>query len=217
MRFDLMVFDWDGTLIDSAAAITRAVQAACQELGLQVPPEVRARHVIGLGFKEALLVLAPELSEARYPDFVACYRRHFLGSQSKIALFAGALELVKALNDEGRLLAIATGKSRQGLDRDLDYMAFRGYFHATRCADECFSKPHPAMLLELMDELGVSPKRTLMVGDTSHDLEMAGNASLGGALAVAYGAHSRASLLALNPLGCADTVDDLARWLKENG
>jgi phosphoglycolate phosphatase len=213
-RYELVVFDWDGTLMDSAAAIVAAIVSACRDLGLPEPPEARARHVIGLGLADALRHAVPELAVEDYPRMAERYRHHYLSRDHQLALFPGAYEMVAELADGGRLLAVATGKSRLGLDRALAHSGLGAFFHATRCADECFSKPHPAMLEELMAELGVARSRTLMVGDTTHDLQMARNAGVHG-LAVAFGAHPRAALEAEAPVGIMATPLELAAWLRE--
>ncbi len=214
-RFDLIVFDWDGTLMDSAAAIVRAMQAAARDLDLPPPPEARARYVIGLGLGDALRHAVPDLEEAAYPRMVERYRHHYLSSDHELSLFEGVDALIDALAARGHLLAVATGKSRVGLERALGHTGLGRYFHATRCADECFSKPHPAMLEELMDELGVAPERTLMIGDTTHDLQMAKNARTAG-LAVGFGAHPVEVLVAESPLACVHTPSELAGWLLAN-
>ncbi len=214
--FDLLVFDWDGTLLDSAGAIVTAIHAACDDLGLPLPAEERARHVIGLGLRDALRYAVPDLPEERYPQMVDRYRHHYLSHDHELLLFAGVAELIAELADSGFLLAVATGKSRLGLERALRTSGLGSHFHASRCADECFSKPHPQMLVELMDELSVAPERTLMIGDTTHDLNMAIAAGTG-AVGVSYGAHPREQLDALGPLYCADTVDALAAWLARHG
>ncbi|MBP6491007.1 MAG: HAD-IA family hydrolase [Thauera sp.] len=214
-RFDLIVFDWDGPLMDSAAAIVRAMQAAARDLDLPPPPEERARYVIGLGLGDALRHAIPELEEAAYPRMVERYRHHYLSSDHELSLFEGVDVLVDALAGRGHLLAVATGKSRLGLNRALGHTGLGRYFHATRCADECFSKPHPAMLEELMDELGAAPERTLMIGDTTHDLQMARNARTAG-LAVGFGAHPVEVLVAESPLACVLTPGELAGWLLAN-
>lgn len=213
-RFDLLVFDWDGTLMDSTAAIVRAIQAASRDLGLAEPPEERARHVIGLGLADALHHAVPELSPDMYPQMAERYRYHYLSGDQELSLFAGVADLFEELLAADYLLAVATGKSRLGLDRALDHSGLRPYFHATRCADECFSKPHPQMLDELLDELAVDRGRALMIGDTSHDLQMAINAGVAG-LGVTYGAHPQSVLLAHQPLACVDRVEDLAAWLRK--
>ncbi len=214
-QFDLIVFDWDGTLMDSAGVIAASIQAACCDLGLAEPSEQAARHIIGLGLNEAIAHLLPSLPTAAYPRMVERYRYHFLGKDQDIPLFAGAERVVRDLHAAGFSLGVATGKSRRGLDRALDHTGLRAYFHSTRCADECFSKPHPQMLQQLMDEMGVTPQRTLMIGDTSHDLQMALNAGVP-SLAVSYGAHLRADLLAYTPLFCADNIEALETWLRTN-
>ena len=212
-RYDLIVFDWDGTLMDSAAAIVRAIMSAARDLDLAEPPEARARHVIGLGLADALRHAVPDLPESDYPRMVERYRYHYLSQDHRLTLFPGAYEMVQELAATGRLLAVATGKSRQGLNRALAHSGLEMFFNSTRCADECFSKPHPEMLEQLMDELGVTRERTLMVGDTTHDLQMAVNAGVDG-LAVAFGAHPRAALEDERSVAVVDTPSALADWLR---
>lgn len=214
-RFELLVFDWDGTLLDSAGAIVEAIKAACRDLDLPEPPDERARHVIGLGLSDALRHAVPELPEDRYPQMVDRYRHHYLSRDHELRLFAGAAELVAELSDAGFYLAVATGKSRLGLDRALKTSGLGEYFQASRCADECFSKPHPQMLDELMAEFAVLPEQTLMIGDTTHDLQMAKNAGVAG-VAVAYGAHPASALDALAPLARLHEVEELAAWLRKH-
>lgn len=211
--FDLLVFDWDGTLLDSAGAIVAAIHAACDDLGVPAPVEERARHVIGLGLRDALRYAVPDLPEERYPQMVERYRHHYLSRDHELELFTGVAELIAELAESGFLLAVATGKSRLGLARALRTSGLGGHFHASRCADECCSKPHPQMLVELMDELSVAPERTLMIGDTTHDLQMARNAGVA-CLAVAYGAHPAAALDALAPLARLHDVAEMAAWLR---
>lgn len=215
-RFELIVFDWDGTLMDSAGTIVACIQAAALDLGLAPPPAERARHVIGLGLHQALRYAIPELEEGRHAELADCYRRHYLSRDQELTLFDGAAQLVAELAEAGYLLAVATGKSRKGLDRALAVSGLGGLFQATRCADECHSKPHPQMLEELMAEFGTDKAATLMIGDTTHDLQMARNAGVA-ALAVAYGAHPRLDLQAHAPLHCAESVADMAAWLRGNG
>ncbi|WP_300340073.1 HAD-IIIA family hydrolase [Accumulibacter sp.] len=214
-RFELLVFDWDGTLLDSAGAIVGAINAACRDLGLPIPGEERSRHVIGLGLREALRHAVPDLPESRYPLIVERYRHHYLLHDHELQLFDGAAALIAELAGAGFLLAVATGKSRAGLDRALRASGVGACFHASRCADECFSKPHPQMLAQLMDELSVEPGRTLMIGDTTHDLQMARNAGVA-CLAAAYGAHPAAALDALGPLARFQEIEEMARWLRKN-
>ena len=214
-RFELIVFDWDGTLMDSAATIAGSVQAAARDLGLEPPSDERARHIIGLGLEDALRHALPNLPHERYGELSARYRYHYLAQDHALTLFDGVETLLADLLGAGHLLAVATGKSRLGLDRALEVSGLGSRFHATRCADECFSKPHPQMLDELMAEFGVAPEATLMIGDTSHDVQMAHNAGVP-AVAVSYGAHPRAGLESLSPLQCVDSVAELALWLKQN-
>ncbi len=212
MRYGLIVFDWDGTLIDSAGAIAECIQAAARDLGLAVPDRERAQHVIGLGLQASLRLAVPDLPEARTMEFVASYRLHFLAKEDEMQLFPGVVGLLDALRGRGHALAVATGKSRRGLDRALAASGLRAYFAATRCADETTPKPDPAMLHELLEELGAAPDRCLMIGDTSHDLQMASAAGVD-AVAVCYGAHSESSLRALRPRACLSSVPELAQWL----
>jgi phosphoglycolate phosphatase len=214
-RFDLIIFDWDGTLMDSADTIVDCIQAACAELGLAVPSREAASHIIGLGLQDALTRLLPDLPSSQYPRLVEVYRRHYLARDAQIPLFPGAAELIAELYDRGHLLAVATGKARRGLDRAFRHSGLGGFFHASRTADETHSKPHPAMIEELLDELQVPAERALMVGDTSHDLMMARNAGVA-ALAAGYGAHPAASLLDYEPVAVCHAFDDLARWLLTN-
>ncbi len=215
MKYELVVFDWDGTLLDSAGAIVQAIQAACRDLGHPPPSDDQARHVIGLGLVDALRHAAPDLPPQRYPAMADRYRFHYLGADHRLTLFEGIPEVLAGLQSTGHILAIATGKSRLGLERALDHSGLRALFQASRCADECHSKPHPQMLEELMAEFGVASEATLMIGDTSYDLLMARNAGVAG-LAVTYGAHSHDHLLEHSPLACLPTVAELAAWLGAN-
>lgn len=213
-QFELLVFDWDGTLMDSAAAISESLQAACTELGLPVPSRERARYVIGLGLTDALAYVLPELPQADYPKVLDHFRVHFLRRDAGTTLFPGAAEMIRELRDSGFMLAVATGKSRRGLDRALQETGLQGYFDTTRCADEGFSKPHPGMLEAVMDALATPPAATVMIGDTTHDLEMAKAAGVA-AVAVTYGAHERAALTACKPLAMVDELQGLRRWLMQ--
>lgn len=208
------MFDWDGTLIDSAGTIVQCIQDAARDLGLAVPERERASHVIGLGLHDSLRHAVPSLPAERYVDFSAAYRRHFRAREGEMLLFPGILDLLTDLNKTKRL-AIATGKTRKGLDRALDAGGLGKFFAASRCADETQPKPHPAMLLELMDEFSTDKSKTLMIGDTSHDLDMAKAAGVD-ALAVSYGAHPEEGLRACGPLGCVSDVTSLREWLKKN-
>lgn len=215
MRFELLVFDWDGTLMDSAGAIVASIQASCRDLGLPVPERERAAHVIGLGLKDALSYAVPELPPSEYGRLAERYRHHYLARDPDIELFPGMREMLAGLKQRGHVLAVATGKSRVGLERVLEATQLKQYFASSRCADETHSKPHPAMLQELMQELLIEPEATLMIGDTAHDLQMALNAGVA-SLAVSYGAHPRDSLTVLDPLACIDTPQELLPWLTKN-
>jgi phosphoglycolate phosphatase len=214
-RFDLLVFDWDGTLMDSAACIAAALQGACRDLGHPVPSERDARYVIGLGLHDALGHVLPGVRVSDYAAVVERYRHHFLLGDQSTTLFAGVAEMIRQLRDAGHLLAIATGKSRRGLDRALAASHLMDCFDVTRCADESESKPHPGMLQWIMSELHVSPSRTLMIGDTTHDMAMAHAAGVT-RLAVAHGAHDRAALLQHEPVACLSDCIELGTWLARN-
>jgi phosphoglycolate phosphatase len=211
-RFDLVVFDWDGTLIDSTRTIARAIQAAAADLGLPVPDDERAAHVIGLGLRDALALAVPELPPQRAEEFSLRYRHHYFAEDAGLQLFSGARELLADLQARGLPLAVATGKSHLGLMRALDRTGLADVFAATRCADQTHPKPHPAMLLELAEELGVAAGRTLMIGDTTHDLQMARAAGTS-AIGVTYGAHPRAQLETCAPLALAASVVELRQCL----
>jgi phosphoglycolate phosphatase len=215
-RYRLLVFDWDGTLSDSTAIIARAIQHALRDMGEPVPDDAAARYVIGLGLADALRTVAPALPVQRHAELAAHYRKHYIAFEDDIPLFNGAAALLGDLEAAGYFLAVATGKSRSGLDRVLAQNALTTLFHATRCADEGHPKPHPDMLLHLMDRLGVHPHETLMIGDTTHDLELARNAGAAG-LAVAYGAHSPEGLARLAPLATVHSIAEMRGWLGENG
>jgi phosphoglycolate phosphatase len=214
-RFDLIVFDWDGTLFDSTALIARCIQSACADVGTAVPSDRDASYVIGLGLADALQHAAPQLPRERHRELAERYRHHYLASHSSVVLFDGTLEMLQALKARSHLLGVATGKTRRGLDDALGTAQMKGLFDSTRTADETAGKPDPQMLLELMHELDVAPQRTLMIGDTTHDLQMALNAGCP-AVAVSYGAHEPGEFGALGPLFVAHSVPSLRGWLLEN-
>lgn len=214
-QFDLIVFDWDGTLMDSTPAIVASMQAAARDLGLPVPDDKSANYVIGLGLQEAMQTVLPDLDPRFYPRMVERYRYHYLSQDENITLFDGARDMLQALSADGYFLAVATGKSRVGLNRALNAVGMMSLFDATRCADETFSKPHPAMLQELTRELGQDMKRTVMIGDTTHDLLMASNAGAS-AIGVHYGAHPALELAAHSPLFGANSIAELRDWLHEH-
>jgi phosphoglycolate phosphatase len=207
-RFDVIVFDWDGTIIDSTATIARSIMAAAADVGLPVPDFEQASHVIGLGLRDALARAVPGLTPDRIGEFSARYRFHYFAAEDTLELFAGTREFLQALQASGARLAIATGKSTPGLQRALDATGLGGCFEAFRCADQTHPKPHPAMLLELAEEMAVGTERMLMIGDTTHDLQMAQSAQVL-AVGVTYGAHPREQLAALQPLALVDSMKQL--------
>jgi len=172
-QFDLLIFDWDGTLMDSAGVIADSIQRACEDIGQPAPSDRASRQIIGLGLIQALQTLLPDLSADDYPRLVERYRHHYLSRDDQIPLFDGVADGIRELHECGFQLAVATGKSRLGLSRALDASGLGPWFAATRCADQTHSKPHPAMVLELLDELDAESAHALVIGDTSHDLLMA--------------------------------------------
>ena len=211
-QFDLIAFDWDGTLYDSTASIIRCIQAAVADVGGTVPSDEAAGYVIGLGLMQALAHAAPDVPQAKYPLLGERYRHHFAKHFNDLSLFDGVLPLLTTLKERGYLLAVATGKSRQGLDEALRNVALKGMFDGSRTADETAGKPDPRMLHELSAEFGVAPSRLLMIGDTTHDLQMALNAGCP-SVAVSYGAHASEALEALSPRHVASSVGSLQDWL----
>jgi phosphoglycolate phosphatase len=214
-RFDLVVFDWDGTLFDSTALIVRCIQAACRDIGVAVPGEQQAAYVIGLGLHDALQHAVPGLPRERYPELGQRYRHHYFASQDALVLFPGTLDMLHALKARNHWLAVATGKSRRGLDEALQSVQLKGLFDGTRTADETAGKPNPLMLQQLMREFGADPQRTLMIGDTTHDLQMAVNAGTA-SVGVSFGAHDHATFAELSPLHVAHSTAELASWLADH-
>jgi phosphoglycolate phosphatase len=214
-HFDLIAFDWDGTLFDSTAIITRCIQAAVRDVGGVVPSDEAASYVIGMGLMEALAHAAPDVPREKYPELGNAYRKHYFAQQDAIVLFEGVLPMLHALKSRQHLLAVATGKSRRGLDEALHTVQLKGVFDASRTADETASKPHPLMLQELMQELNVTPERTLMIGDTTHDLLLAANAGCA-SVGVSYGAHAHETFAEHAPLFVAHRVSELHTWLQDN-
>ena len=213
--FDLIVFDWDGTLFDSTALITRCIQAACADLGTTVPNDEQASYVIGMGLSEALQHAAPLLPRERYRELGERYRHHYFARQHELVLFDGTQAMLRALKARNHLLGVATGKSRRGLDEALNTVDLHGLFDATRTADETASKPDPRMLNELMREFGAEPARTLMIGDTTHDLQLARNAGTA-RVAVSYGAHDPEAFDSFEPLTIAHSTQELHDWLMQH-
>ncbi|MBA0922165.1 MAG: HAD-IA family hydrolase [Nitrosospira sp.] len=214
-KFDLLVFDWDGTLVDSAGAIISSIKNAARDAELPEPSNIAARYVIGLGLREAAECLFPAISPQKFELLSNRYRHHYLALDSKISPFKGVIKIIETLHKKKFLLAVATGKSRAGFDRSLESSGLKNYFHSSRCADETSSKPNPLMLFELMEQFNIEAERTLMIGDTTHDLQMAINARVAG-LGVTYGAHSRKNIESLTPFACVDSIMDLSSWLNTN-
>ena len=214
-RFDLIAFDWDGTLFDSTAIIVRCIQAAVRDVGGTVPTDKEAAYVIGMGLMQALAHAAPDVPTEKYTELGNRYRFHYIQHQDDLSLFDGVLPLLNDLRERGHLLAVATGKSRRGLDDALHSVDLRGVFDGSRTADQTAGKPHPLMLQELMAEFDVAPERLLMIGDTTHDLQMAVNARCA-SVGVSYGAHEPDAFHALKPLAVVHSVRELHDWLLHN-
>jgi phosphoglycolate phosphatase len=211
-RFRVLVFDWDGTLMDSEAQIVTCMQLALRDAGQRVLPGEQVRDIIGLGLTQAVARLLPEADAVMHQRVADGYREHFLAGHTTATLFAGADATIEHLHGAGYLLAVATGKGRAGLAKVLADTGMEHFFCASRCADETHSKPHPGMLLELMDELAVEPGEMLMIGDTEYDMQMAANAGVA-ALAVSYGVHAQQRLCTHKPLGCIHDIRMLPEWL----
>ena len=214
-RFDLIAFDWDGTLFDSTAIIVRCIQAAVRDVGGTVPTDKEAAYVIGMGLMQALAHAAPDVPPEKYTELGNRYRFHYIQHQDDLSLFDGVLPLLNDLRERGHLLAVATGKSRRGLDEALHTVQLKGVFDGSRTADQTAGKPHPLMLQELMAEFDVAPERLLMIGDTTHDLQMAVNAGCA-SVGVSYGAHEPDAFHALKPLAVVHSVRELHDWLLHN-
>jgi phosphoglycolate phosphatase len=214
-NFDLIAFDWDGTLFDSTKIIVRCIQAAVRDVGGTVPTDKEAGYVIGLGLMQALAHAAPDVPPEKYPQLGDRYRHHYAAHFNDLSLFEGVLPLLDALKSRGHLLAVATGKSRRGLDEVLRTVELKGVFDGSRTADETAGKPDPLMLRELMAEFDVAPERVLMVGDTTHDLQMAFNAGCP-SVGVSYGAHEPDAFTVLAPRHVAHSVQELHDWLLGN-
>lgn len=214
-QFDLIVWDWDGTLADSTGMITQAILKAAEQVGLPAVSMQTARNIIGLGLREAIHALYGDLPADTAQQLATQYTANYYAGESEIPLYASAAETIVSLNRQGFKLAVATGKGRRGLNLAMEHCGLTKYFHATRTVDECFSKPHPQMLDDLMEDLVVMPERTLMIGDTSYDLQMAKNAGVN-AIGVTYGAHTAEQWQHLNPIQQFNDFTSLSKWLLEN-
>ncbi len=210
--YQLIIFDWDGTLMDSQARIVACLQAASDDLQVARLTTLEYKHVIGLGLREAIVHLYPDFTETQITKYADRYRYHFVtANETPSGLFKDVRPMLNTLNQSGYMLAVATGKARRGLERVLADTGLAEYFHGSRCADETRSKPHPQMLEELLDEFGLSAREAIMVGDTEYDLLMAGSLGMD-ALAVSYGVHDKDSLLKHQPVACVDSIRELSDW-----
>ena len=214
-RYDLIVWDWDGTIMDSTPTIVHCIQQACRDLGFKAPDDTLASSVIGLGIQDSLRRAVPWIEPIHFQKLTERFRYHYLAKDHELDLFVGIRELLEKLRNDQFLLGVATGKSRVGLDRSLKHHQIGHLFHETRTADESFSKPHPGMLLELSDATQVPTRRILMIGDTTHDLDMASNAGVD-AVAVTYGAHPVDTLKTSKSLAHVNDVTELSQWLENN-
>lgn len=214
-QFDLIVWDWDGTLADSTGMITNAILKAAEQVGLPALTPQAASNIIGLGLRESIAALYGNIPAEKAQALATQYTANYYAGESEIPLFSGAADTIKALSKRGYKLAVATGKGRRGLNMALEHCGLGNYFHATRTVDECFSKPHPQMLDELMDYLVTLPGRTLMIGDTSYDLQMAQNAGVS-SVGVTYGAQSSDQWEHFNPIQKFENFDTLSEWLLEH-
>ncbi|NBX56346.1 MAG: HAD family hydrolase [Betaproteobacteria bacterium] len=215
-QFDLIAFDWDGTLYDSTQIIVRCIQAAVMDVGGVKPTDAQAGYVIGMALMPALAHAAPDVPKEMYPLLGERYRHHYAQHHNDLCLFEGILPMLQSLRERQHILTVATGKSRKGLDEAFQQMDMRGMFDGSRTADETAGKPDPRMLHELMVEFGVPPERTLMIGDTSHDLQMAQNAGCA-SLAVSYGAHDPDGFARWSPRAVVHSVPALHDWLFWHG
>jgi phosphoglycolate phosphatase len=214
-RYELIVFDWDGTLMDSTGHIVNCMQQAIKQLSMPSLDDSAISHIIGLGLNEAALELYPDASREMIEQLSNTYKQVWLNSSYNPLLFDNAFSLIEQLSEKDYFLAVATGKSRRGLDKALHSTSLSDFFHATRCVDECHSKPHPQMLEELIDYCGVDPKATLMIGDTEYDLQMAQNAGAD-SLGISHGAHSTELLQACQPCDIVDDLFQVQQWLAHN-
>jgi phosphoglycolate phosphatase len=211
--YQLIIFDWDGTIMDSAQKIANCIQASARDVGLDVPTTEQAKSIIGLGLFEAMRRLFPAADDSQVRRMTEAYKHHFVnvdGTEQK--LFDGVTEGLQALEEAGAVLAVATGKSRVGLDRAFSSLDLRHHFITSRCADETRSKPHPQMLHEILDFTAIEPHKAIMVGDTTFDLDMAANANMAG-LGAGYGVHSEQMLLASKAIAVQQNFNGVIAWL----
>ncbi len=212
----LIIFDWDGTLCDSADKIIHSMHCAADVLGLPTLTDEHVRNIIGLGLPEALKVLYPDVEQMALDAMRTEYSRQFVGlDEHPSALFPSVADTLEALKLQGHTLAVATGKSRQGLNRVFGRSEVSRLFDGSRCADETASKPHPLMLFELLEQFGAQAEHAVMVGDTEYDMDMALRANMP-RIAVSYGAHDISRLRPFKPALCVDRLDQMLTWLAAN-
>jgi len=212
-KYELLIFDWDGTLMDSESKIINCFQAALSDTGIAPIEDDRIRDIIGLGLKESMEVLLPDHNQATHNLVVEAYREHFLvRDTTEMPMFPGVIDGIRRLHEQRYTLAIATGKARRGLNRVLNGHELENLFHVTRCADETVSKPHPLMLQQILEATKIPAENALMIGDSVYDLQMATNAGID-SLAVSYGVQSCDRLLEHAPIGCMHEFEDLYAWL----
>lgn len=214
-RFDLIAFDWDGTIINSTGLIAECIQLAAADVGLPIPTTIGAKHIIGLSLTQSIQTLFPNLSTGDQQRFAIAFRNHYIPRDDEAPLYDGIPELLTSLHHPERFLAVATGKPRLGLERAFGYTGLKPHFHYSRCADEGLPKPNPDMLFKLMAFTGVAADRVLMIGDTTHDLQLAKNAGVA-AVAVTYGAHPATAFTDYQAEAVVDTVAQLAAWLHQH-
>lgn len=216
-KYSLLVFDWDGTLINSKVQIVNCMQATITKLNLESRSDKQISDIIGLGLDEAIYSLYPDLSLTKIKKVAQAYREYSITKdKTPSPLFEGVLDVLDSLRGSGYDLAIATGKSRRGLDKELIDTQLEAYFPITRCADETRSKPHPQMLEEILVDFNTDPSKTLMIGDSEYDLQLANNTKVDG-LAVSYGVHGLLRLLKQDPVGFIDDIKQLPKWLADHG
>ena len=209
----LIIFDWDGTLSDSVSRIARCIQLSASDHLLPAPSFDQAKDIIGLGLREAILQLFPHATDDLLSAFAATYSAHYRQQDSRpCEFFPQVLDTLTLLHQRNYLLAVATGKSRAGLDRVLTATNLTTMFHGSRCADETASKPQPLMLQELLAQFDLSPDQAVMIGDTEFDMEMTVNAAMP-RLAVSYGAHSADRLVKYQPLACVDEFSEIINYI----
>lgn len=212
-RYELIIFDLDGTLLDSAAKILGCLAAAATDVGIAHPGEEAARNIIGLGMEEAMAALFPDVQAAQRQQFLVRFREHYLYlDTTEITCFPGVPQGLRQLTQDGYRLAIATGRPRRGLERVLAQTGLQSLFVASRCADEVHSKPHPRMLQEILEETNAHAEQAVVVGDTVYDMQMARSAGVD-ALAVSYGVHQADHLLQEGAVACVDSFPEVCAWL----